>query len=860
MKARHFKRAVSIMLFAVFCILGVIDDSRIYAETSSDTVKEMEISEGSPIYLEGETISLSKQKLENWVKSLTVDDIIANYSPISLDTFEMSQISDVILDFGEDIPSAVFGTEKNYMDTEWSTSNDSDYYYYDMGYRHSGRYVSTGIGFMYKNDSAYMVINFEVDEPEWIDVNPDEVFLVDLDRYNIKMQKTSLLKYYNKLQWSYRNSTIDVSERQVDIYEDSISSLEIYNAYDKTLLSKYDLTANDDGYVYFDFGTGSSREKGRYTNLCMSTDKVTDADGNITLRFYLYKFGQEEIVPDSFPYHQKLFPIMDEASAYWSSYNSHMGNQAVISLNTVKGSSQCISEDVTYSSSSVISVVGDGYAYNSPESTTIVIYLNHDGMKTNYRELSVTTDFRVFLEKNMNSSLDDDVAYFNYFVGAGTQKFSQTLQGVLVLPNCYSVYTFMGVDTKNNKLYFSVPDEHYLGEPTTEWRGTNCKFTFPCNHSGCSYEYTSYGEVEVIEKQDATCTEDGYAIYEATCILNDSSHPDCTFAGTHKDTLRVELSATGHMAGTSQRENEVEATCTSGGSYDLVTRCVRCGEVLGSEHVDTEALGHTWNSDDWELVDESDITEDLLNNSETKVVYDKSKLDKLYIHYCARAQDAYELMVVPHECTLGDGIIENEIKPTCTNEGSYDIAFYCTECGKEIARNHYTTEALGHAGGGAVTENYVACTCTEDGGFDEVTYCTRCNEELSRNHVDLPATGHNYGDWHTVKEATTDVEGISQQECTLCGQTEQKSIAKLEGTVETTTNTTVAEEATKTEETVTTTSTSETKEEVQDTVATVKTGDTSNIWVYILLALVGGIAIGFVIFRKLDKEVLKEEE
>lgn len=33
-------------------------------------------------------------------------------------------------------------------------------------------------------------------------------------------------------------------------------------------------------------------------------------------------------------------------------------------------------------------------------------------------------------------------------------------------------------------------------------------------------------------------------------------------------------------------------------------------------------------------------------------------------------------------------VIENEIAPTCTTEGSYDEVLYCTECGEEVLRTH----------------------------------------------------------------------------------------------------------------------------------------------------------------------------
>ena len=40
----------------------------------------------------------------------------------------------------------------------------------------------------------------------------------------------------------------------------------------------------------------------------------------------------------------------------------------------------------------------------------------------------------------------------------------------------------------------------------------------------------------------------------------------------------------------------------------------------------------------------------------------------------------------PHTHTELTRVVENEIAPTCTTEGSYDIVLYCTECAKEISR------------------------------------------------------------------------------------------------------------------------------------------------------------------------------
>ncbi|MBQ4551197.1 MAG: discoidin domain-containing protein, partial [Oscillospiraceae bacterium] len=66
-------------------------------------------------------------------------------------------------------------------------------------------------------------------------------------------------------------------------------------------------------------------------------------------------------------------------------------------------------------------------------------------------------------------------------------------------------------------------------------------------------------------------------------------------------------------------------------------------------------------------------------------------------------------------------------------------------------------EITGHTAGEATRENEVAPTCGEDGSYDEVVRCTVCNEELSRETVTVSATGE-----HTY-------DGEYDPDCNVCG-------------------------------------------------------------------------------------------
>ena len=137
------------------------------------------------------------------------------------------------------------------------------------------------------------------------------------------------------------------------------------------------------------------------------------------------------------------------------------------------------------------------------------------------------------------------------------------------------------------------------------------------------------------------------------------------------------------------------------------------------------------------------------------------------------------LFAEEHVHTPADAVVENNVEPTCSVAGGYDLVVYCSECGEEISREHVTvsalghdyqavvtaptcteggyttytcsrcgdayvadeTAALGHLPGEAVEENRVEPTATEAGHYDSVVYCQRCGAELSRKTVEIPATG-----------------------------------------------------------------------------------------------------------------------
>ena len=92
----------------------------------------------------------------------------------------------------------------------------------------------------------------------------------------------------------------------------------------------------------------------------------------------------------------------------------------------------------------------------------------------------------------------------------------------------------------------------------------------------------------------------------------------------------------------------------------------------------------------------------------------------------------------PHEHEWSEWTVTT--KPTCTEKG---VETRTCSCGETETRE---VAALGHTKAEAVIENEVKATCTTDGSYDSVVYCSVCNTELSRESFTVEALGHNYED------------------------------------------------------------------------------------------------------------------
>ena len=160
-----------------------------------------------------------------------------------------------------------------------------------------------------------------------------------------------------------------------------------------------------------------------------------------------------------------------------------------------------------------------------------------------------------------------------------------------------------------------------------------------------------------------------------------------------------------------------------------------------------------------------------------------SNLRNATVHYLERTQQSeptatehgYTAGVYCHTCEewyAGHEVIHNALgevtliqAPTATQPGVYSAV--CTVCGNAFLYEHPLTE---HIPGEAVVENEIAPTCTEDGGYDLATYCAVCGGEIGREHVHEPALGHSFTSTVTTPPTCTE-PGVRTYECERCHET-----------------------------------------------------------------------------------------
>ena len=134
--------------------------------------------------------------------------------------------------------------------------------------------------------------------------------------------------------------------------------------------------------------------------------------------------------------------------------------------------------------------------------------------------------------------------------------------------------------------------------------------------------------------------------------------------------------------------------------------------------------------------------------------------------YCSTCNKWYEMPAPP---TDHYWVIDNRVFATCTTSGY--TRFICDDCGTE--GDTVTMSALGHKFGAWFTTTQPTCMAN---GIQK-RECTRCGATETKS---IAKTDHKFGAWFTTTQPTCTANGIQKRECTQCSVTETKSIAKTD--------------------------------------------------------------------------------
>ena len=234
---------------------------------------------------------------------------------------------------------------------------------------------------------------------------------------------------------------------------------------------------------------------------------------------------------------------------------------------------------------------------------------------------------------------------------------------------------------------------------------------------------------------------------EASCTEEGSKSIHCSVCNAIDETTVTVIPKTDHTYG--EWKVTKEATCTEDGSKEKA--CSAC------ENKVTEvipATGHKWN-------------EEYTVDKDATCTEEGSK--SIHCSVC-KAVDETTVTVIPKtDHTYGEWKVTKEA--TCTEDGSKEKA--CSACENKVTE---VIPATGHKWNEEYTIDKEA-SCSEEGS--ESIHCSVCDKVKENSAKAIEKKDHEYGDWKTVKEATTTSTGLKERKCKNCDAIEQEEIAKI---------------------------------------------------------------------------------
>ena len=215
--------------------------------------------------------------------------------------------------------------------------------------------------------------------------------------------------------------------------------------------------------------------------------------------------------------------------------------------------------------------------------------------------------------------------------GTGTNLTSYTYGEGAVLPadwtkQCAELDGWYTAETGGTKIDKIGADEYgdktYYARwtPAHTWVDATCTAPKTCSVCNITEGKALGHEYETTWSNDADkhwhkCSRCSDKTDEAPHLWDDgkvTAEPGCTTAGTKTfscicgATKTENINAKGHTAGAAVKENEIPATCTSGGSYEEVIYCTVCKAEISRTQKTTPAAGHSFG--EWKTVQEATCT------------------------------------------------------------------------------------------------------------------------------------------------------------------------------------------------------------------------------------------------------------